>query len=376
MKFRQLSPINLTRPGLFSFFAAVSLMLSLTFFCQIGRAQQAQLSLADVLIGLRSKKVSLDERNRLLGDAVKVRGITFSLTPEIETELVGTGASGNLVDAIRQKTVNIKISAVTNPAPVAPPVPALDFAFYRQRGDENVSKGEYDLALQSYAKAIELNPKDAATYLNRGRAYSNKKSYDLAILDYDKWIELSPKESMAYFNRGDLYEKRGNASHAINDYRKAIELDAANESAKTGLKRLQDAQAKIESAKIEQEKVEQAKILAKQAEAALAAQTAKAPEKSGLPKTVELGSLVGQAVKMVMPIYPVIARQSKITGQVTVQITLDEQGNVVEAKAANGPSMLRSASEEAARRTKFKPALVANEAVKSTGFIVYNFTGN
>jgi len=382
MKSRLLSQINLTRPRLLSFFSMTSLMLSLTFFCQIGQAQHAQLSLADVLIGLRSKKVSLDERNRLLSDAVKVRGITFSLTPEIETELAGTGASVGLVDAIRQKTGNIKISAVTKPvaapAPVVLPAPTMDFTFYRKRGDENVSKGEHDLALENYSKAIELNPKDAATYLNRGRAYSNKKSYDLAILDYDKWIELSPKESMAYFNRGDIHEKRGNAQQAMSDYQKAVELDAANESAKGGLKRLQDAQAKIEQAKIEQEKIEQAKILAKQkeAEAALAAQTPKVTEKPGLLKSVELGSLVAQAVKMVMPVYPLVAKQSKATGQVMVQIMLDEKGNVTDAKAASGPSILRGASEEAARRSKFKPAFVANEAVKATGFIVYNFTGN
>ena len=380
MKSRLFSRINLTRPRLLTFFSLTSLLLSVTFFCQIGQAQQAQLSLADVLIGLRSKKVSLDERNRLLSDAVKVRGITFSLTPEIETELAGTGANGNLVDAIRQRAGNIKISAVTQPAPAPAvlPAPTMDFAFYRKRGDENVSKGEHDLALENYGKAIELNPKDAATYLNRGRAYSNKKSYDLAVLDYDKWIELSPKESSAYFNRGDVHEKRGNAQQAMSDYRKAVELDVANESAKSGLKRLQDAQAKIEQAKIEQERIEQAKVLAKQkeAEAALTAQTLKATEKSGLPKTVELGSLVAQAVKMVMPTYPLIAKQSKAAGQVTVQIMLDEKGNVTDAKAASGPSMLRGASEEAARRTKFKPTMVANEAVKATGFIVYNFTGN
>lgn len=378
MKILVLSRINLTRPQLISSFSMASLMLSMTFFCQLGQAQQAQLSLADILIGLRSKKVSLDERNRLLSDAVKVRGITFSLTPEIETELAGTGASVGLVDAIRQKSSNIKISAVTKPATIVPTAPTPDFAFYRKRADENIGKGEFDSAVSDYSKAIELNPKDAATYLNRGRAYSNKKSYDLAMLDYDKWVELSPKETTAYFTRGDLHEKRGNLQLAMSDYRKAIELDAANESAKISLKRLQDAQAKIEQARIEQEKIEQAKVLAKQkeTEAALAAQTSKVPEKSNLPKTVELGSLVAQAVRMIVPVYPAIARQSKIVGQVTVQITVDEKGNVIAAKASNGPSMLRGASEEAARRTKFKPALVANEAVKSTGYITYNFTGN
>jgi len=36
-------------------------------------------------------------------------------------------------------------------------------------------------------------------------------------------------------------------------------------------------------------------------------------------------------------------------------------------------ALLRAASEDAARKSKFKPTLVGNRAVKATGFITYNF---
>ncbi|MCY7348960.1 MAG: TonB family protein [Pyrinomonadaceae bacterium] len=343
-------------------------MLSFAVFCQIGQAQQAQqLSLADVLIGLRSKKATLHERNKLLSDAVKVRGVTFALTPEIETELAGTGASKELVEAVREKS--LKDKAALLPKPISTPIP--DSAFYRQRADENVGKGDFDLAVSDYTRAIELNPKDAAIYLNRGRAYWNKKSFDLAALDYDKTIELDPKAAAAYFNRGDLHEKRGNVSQAMRDYQKAVELDAGNESAKNNLKRLQDEQAKIEQAKLEQ-----AKLLAqsKEAESKPAAELPKVPEQSIAPKSIELGSLVGLAVKMVTPVYPATARQMSINGQVMVQLTLDETGDVSSVRATTGPQILRAAGEDAARRSKFKPAMVGGQAVKATGFIVYNFT--
>src|SRR3954467_64992 len=62
-----------------------------------------ELSLADVLIALRSKKADISEKNKLIADAIKQRGITFSLTPEIEKELDGTGAATDLIAAIRQK---------------------------------------------------------------------------------------------------------------------------------------------------------------------------------------------------------------------------------------------------------------------------------
>ena len=37
------------------------------------------------------------------------------------------------------------------------------------------NKGEYDLAIRDYTKAIELDPKFAYAYNNRGNSYYNKE---------------------------------------------------------------------------------------------------------------------------------------------------------------------------------------------------------
>ncbi|HEY0051287.1 MAG TPA: TonB family protein, partial [Pyrinomonadaceae bacterium] len=322
-------------------------------------------------IGLRSKKVILYERNRLLTDAVKQRGITFTLTPEIEKELVSTGADKELVEAIRQKSPVVKATPTplpkALPTPVAAPVPipvatptpvpsppAPDFAFYRKRADENVGKGEYALAVNDYSRAIELNPKEVSVYLNRGLAHYNQKNYDLAAADYDKAIELNPKDSMLYFNRGNSFEKMGNLQKAVGDYRKAFELDAGNEAAKLSLQRLQ---------------TEESKVLPKSS----APEKTSVSEPSKAPQNVELGALIDRAVRLVKPVYPPNAQKMNIEGQVTVQVSLDEEGNVISAKATAGPPLLRTSCEDAARKSKFKPALSGTQAVKATGFITYNF---
>ncbi|MGI8467231.1 MAG: TonB family protein [Pyrinomonadaceae bacterium] len=379
MNSASLSRIKSKRLYILSVFSLVSLLLSLSIVWQTGQAQQS-LSLADILIGLRSKKVTLEDRNKLLASAVKVRGITFALTPEIEKELENTGADKELVEAIRQKSAPVKVTLTPTPIPFSTPAPSPtppDFAFYQKQADAHMVKGEYDLAVADYDKAIELNPKNASSYLSRGLSYYNKNSYDLAISDYNKGIELSPKESIAYFNRGDSYEKLGNAQKALADYQKAVELDAANETAKNALKRLQDEQAKTEQAKAEQPKT---------FTQPRPQETASTPEKTPAtivespktqPQIVSLGQLnIERAVKMVTPLYPPDAQKFKIEGQVTVQINLDEGGNVTSAKAVSGPGLLRASAEDAARKSKFKPALVGDKAIKATGFIVYNFKAN
>jgi len=349
--------IKLTPVNFLPVFLLTSFLFSLTAFSQTA---PPQLSLADILIGLRSKKVTLPERNTLLTDAVKKRGITFTLTPEIEKELENTGADKTFVAAIKEKSSKaiapVAATIKPNPAPIPAATPAPDFNFYRKRADEYALKGSFDLAFIDYDKAIELNPKDVSSYFQRARAHSSKKDFNRAISDYDKTIELNPKDSQAYFNRGESYEKMGSAQKAITDYQKAVELDADNEAAKNNLQRLEAEQAKI---LLEQKKKEEA---------------AKPVETPAMPQSLDLGQLNNFAVKLITPVYPEIAKKMNVGGSVLVQISLDEEGNVVAAQATTGQKILRAACEEAARKSKFKPTLFNNQPIKAIGFITYNFT--
>jgi protein TonB len=56
-----------------------------------------------------------------------------------------------------------------------------------------------------------------------------------------------------------------------------------------------------------------------------------------------------------------------------VQVTIDEQGKVISAKANCGIIEFVEVSEDAARRSKFSPTLINGQPVKVTGVIVYNF---
>lgn len=86
------------------------------------------------------------------------------------------------------------------------------------------------------------------------------------------------------------------------------------------------------------------------------------------------GIVNGKAVYLAKPVFPVEAREAGAEGAVRVQITIDEEGNVVAATAVSGHQLLKSAAEDAARRTKFRPTRDAGgNAVKSAGILVYNF---
>lgn len=92
-----------------------------------------------------------------------------------------------------------------------------------------------------------------------------------------------------------------------------------------------------------------------------------------ITKPVSLGVINGKAANLVKPPYPAAAKQLRIEGAVNVQVLIDESGNVVSATAVSGHPLLRAASVNAARQSKFTPTFLSKQPVKVTGVIVYQF---
>lgn len=88
---------------------------------------------------------------------------------------------------------------------------------------------------------------------------------------------------------------------------------------------------------------------------------------------IEGGVLNGKALALPQPAYPPLARAAHVSGTVTVQVLIDEQGNVVSAHAVDGHPLLQSVCVAAARQARFSPTLLDGEPVKVTGVIQYNF---
>ncbi|HEY0546580.1 MAG TPA: energy transducer TonB [Pyrinomonadaceae bacterium] len=88
------------------------------------------------------------------------------------------------------------------------------------------------------------------------------------------------------------------------------------------------------------------------------------------------GVLNGRAVSLPKPVYPREARDAGVSGSVTVQIIVDEQGSVISAKAVSGDPLLQEAAVVAAREAKFRPTMLEGQPVKVSGVLTYNFELN
>jgi tetratricopeptide (TPR) repeat protein len=103
-------------------------------------------------------------------------------------------------------------------------------AAFKNRGNAYDDKGQYDLAIADYDKAIAINPNDADAFNDRGATHSAMRKYDLAIKDYDQALRLKPDSAIALNNRCFAKALAGQPEQGLADCNESLRLRPANAS--------------------------------------------------------------------------------------------------------------------------------------------------
>jgi len=90
---------------------------------------------------------------------------------------------------------------------------------------------------------------------------------------------------------------------------------------------------------------------------------------------VELSPQIQQSVNVaVPPDYPLLARQMKVQGAVTLQALIARDGTIQELQIVSGPDILATAARDAVKQWHFKPYLQSGQPVETQARITVNFT--
>ena len=90
------------------------------------------------------------------------------------------------------------------------------------------SLGETDKALESFYRALELQPHDAEIYNNIGLVFELQGNLDQAIDNFRKAIKNMPSYTNAYNSLGKALMGKGDTVLAIETYERALKLDPIN----------------------------------------------------------------------------------------------------------------------------------------------------
>jgi protein TonB len=90
---------------------------------------------------------------------------------------------------------------------------------------------------------------------------------------------------------------------------------------------------------------------------------------------VELSPQTTQRLAVsVAPDYPLLARQMKVQGAVSLQTLISREGTIQEIQILSGPAILAAAAREAVKQWHFKPYLVNGQPVETQARVTVNFT--
>jgi tetratricopeptide (TPR) repeat protein len=121
--------------------------------------------------------------------------------------------------------------------------PLVDDALRERRDAEHLSAEDWyrwgcevepaapEQAMESYRRALALEPKHTQAHVNLGRLLHERGDLDGALLHYQRARQSDAKDPTAAFNLGVVQQDRGELEAALRTYEQALDLDATNADA-------------------------------------------------------------------------------------------------------------------------------------------------
>ncbi|KAI1911381.1 Hsp90 cochaperone [Ophidiomyces ophidiicola] len=119
----------------------------------------------------------------------------------------------------------------------------------KAEGNKAFAAKDFDLAVEKFSAAIELDPSNHVLYSNRSGAYASLKNFAKALEDANKTTEIKPDWPKGWGRKGAALHGSGDLVGAHDAYEEALKLDPSNAQAKSGLdsvKRAIDAEARAD----------------------------------------------------------------------------------------------------------------------------------
>jgi len=95
---------------------------------------------------------------------------------------------------------------------------------FNHRGLVYFSLSQYEMALDDFNKAIEIERGDTRIYTNRGLTHRMLKDYEKALVDFNRSLDLNPLWPDTFYGRALTFYDMGNIQAALEDCDKAIAL--------------------------------------------------------------------------------------------------------------------------------------------------------
>ena len=97
--------------------------------------------------------------------------------------------------------------------------------YWCERGLSLSDLGQFENALESYKRALEINPRSFKALKNRANVLYRIGRYDEAIDDFRKALEINPQLIDAWYGMGNAMSKLGRYKEAVSAYERTLKIN-------------------------------------------------------------------------------------------------------------------------------------------------------
>jgi len=122
---------------------------------------------------------------------------------------------------------------------------------YKDQGNDEFNKGNYDKAIEFYTYATECDPKNAVFFNNRANCYHKMQKWDKALRDATKAVDLNSGYEKAWFRKAAAEVELKQWQDAYESYQHLLGLKPDEKQYKDGLNFVKKNVPRAELAKLE-----------------------------------------------------------------------------------------------------------------------------
>ncbi|MGK7939946.1 MAG: tetratricopeptide repeat protein [Crocosphaera sp.] len=100
-------------------------------------------------------------------------------------------------------------------------------AYYNQ-GNFYLESDEWEKAIESYTKTLQIDPEYLRAVNNRAAAYQKLEDYSNAIKDYDQYLKIKPQDEYILYHRSYCYIKLPQYEKAVENLKAALSIRPNN----------------------------------------------------------------------------------------------------------------------------------------------------
>ena len=315
-------------------------------------------------------------------DPKDVKARLYLASAKMSLYIPGLASEENMAYADAAK-IDFKHVLALDPSNITALLSLGTLSYMEATGEHGTDPAKVDEAHSWYQKALDADPRNKTAL------------YSIGVIDWGKFhqtldnartsLGMTPSQPGPLPDaalRHSLQSQFGSViEEGISNLRKAIEVDPRYDDAMAYLNLLLRERADLAESSVEYEKdIEEANQWVQRA---LDSKNARAEKAKAEPENVPPGRLKvppgAQAERLatkVDPIYPPLARQTRIQGTVRFTAIIGKNGNILNVRLISGHPLLVAAAREAVQQWTYRPTEVDCQPVEVVTTIDVNFSLN